>query len=75
MAINLDKALGIHPQTLDFRVERSKVLASNLINAETPGYKARDLDFKAAMKQVEAGMQMNQQYSLAYRMQIGRAHV
>lgn len=36
MAINLDKALGIHPQTLDFRVERSKVLASNLINAETP---------------------------------------
>ncbi|MCA1898734.1 MAG: flagellar basal body rod protein FlgB, partial [Shewanella putrefaciens] len=35
MAINLDKALGIHPQTLDFRVERSKVLASNLINAET----------------------------------------
>ncbi|MBI1675410.1 flagellar basal body rod protein FlgB [Shewanella sp. NKUCC05_KAH] len=68
MAINLDKALGIHPQTLDFRVERSKVLASNLINAETPGYKARDLDFKAAMKQVEAGMQMNQEYNLAYRM-------
>lgn len=68
MAINLDKALGIHPQTIDFRVERSKVLASNLINAETPGYKARDLDFKAAMKQVEAGMQMNQQYNLAYRM-------
>ncbi len=51
MAINFDNALGIHPQALVLREKRSEVLASNLANADTPGYKARDLDFKAALKQ------------------------
>jgi len=67
MAINLDAALGIHPQTLDFRVERSKMLAGNLANAETPGYKARDLDFKAVMSQINAGGSVNTQYQESYR--------
>jgi len=51
MAINFDKALGIHPQALAIREKRSEVLAANLANADTPGYKARDLDFKAILKQ------------------------
>lgn len=51
MAINFDKALGIHPQTLALREKRSEVLASNLANAETPGFKARDLDFHTVLKQ------------------------
>jgi len=50
MAINFDNALGIHPQALALREKRSEVLASNLANADTPGYKARDLDFQAALK-------------------------
>jgi flagellar basal-body rod protein FlgB len=49
MAINFDNALGIHPQTLALREKRSEVLASNLANADTPGYKARDLDFRAVL--------------------------
>ncbi|WP_299009409.1 flagellar basal body rod protein FlgB [uncultured Shewanella sp.] len=67
MAINLDAALGIHPQALDFRVERSKVLAGNLANAETPGYKARDMDFSSVMSQVNAGMIPDRNYEMGYR--------
>lgn len=50
MAINFDNALGIHPQALALREKRSEVLASNLANSDTPGYKARDLDFRAVLK-------------------------
>jgi flagellar basal-body rod protein FlgB len=51
MAINFDQALGIHPQALAMREKRGEVLAANLANADTPGYKARDLDFKSILKQ------------------------
>jgi flagellar basal-body rod protein FlgB len=51
MTINFDKALGIHPQALAMREKRSEVLAANLANADTPGYKARDLDFKSLLNQ------------------------
>ena len=50
MTINFDKALGIHPKALALRERRSEVLASNLANADTPGYKARDLEFSAVLK-------------------------
>lgn len=51
MAINFDNTLGIHPQALILREQRSQVLAANLANADTPGYKARDLDFSSVLKQ------------------------
>ncbi|MCU4676437.1 flagellar basal body rod protein FlgB [Catenovulum sp. 2E275] len=49
MAISFEKAFGVHPQALKLRTERSEVLASNIANADTPGYKARDFDFKQAL--------------------------
>jgi flagellar basal-body rod protein FlgB len=49
MSISLDRALGSHEQALYRLNERTGVLASNLANADTPGYKARDLDFKTAL--------------------------
>lgn len=52
MAINLEQALGVHPNTLDFRTQRAKVLASNLANADTPNFKARDISFEDAMAKV-----------------------
>ncbi len=48
--MNLDKAFGIHPQALQLRARRSEVLAANLANSDTPGFKARDFDFKAVLK-------------------------
>ena len=50
MAINFDKALGIHQQALQVRTQRAQVLANNLANIDTPNYKARDIDFKGVLR-------------------------
>lgn len=54
MALNFDKAFGIHADTLRVRSERTQLLASNLANASTPGYQAKDIDFAAAMAQTQS---------------------
>ncbi|WP_372876859.1 flagellar basal body rod protein FlgB [Spongiibacter marinus] len=59
MAINFDKALGIHQQALLLRQQRTELLAANIANADTPGYKARDIDFKQALGQVAQGQQLS----------------
>jgi flagellar basal-body rod protein FlgB len=41
---------GIHGAALELRSQRMGVLASNIANAATPGYKARDIDFRAALE-------------------------
>ena len=62
MAISFNNALGIHEQALRVRTYRAEVLANNLANADTPNYKARDIDFKsilqgqASMSQSSFGM-------------------
>lgn len=43
-------ALSQHENALKFRARRNQVLSANIANADTPGYKARDLDFDAALK-------------------------
>jgi flagellar basal-body rod protein FlgB len=47
----LDEALSFHQTALRLRGERQQVLASNIANADTPNYKARDIDFNSAFKQ------------------------
>lgn len=44
-----------HEQTLKLRALRNEVLSSNIANADTPNYKARDLDFGSALKNAEGG--------------------
>ncbi|WP_336368160.1 flagellar basal body rod protein FlgB [Marinobacter sp. C2H3] len=56
MAISFDNALGIHERALQVRVQRAEVLANNLANADTPGYKARDIDFRAMLQQANESM-------------------
>lgn len=46
----LDEMLRFHQTVLALRSERQQVLASNIANADTPNYKARDIDFNAALK-------------------------
>ena len=55
MPITIDSALGIHPQALTLRSQRAEVLAANLANADTPNYKARDIDFKSVLGSVQNG--------------------
>jgi flagellar basal-body rod protein FlgB len=54
MSMKLDAYLGVHAPALALRSQRSEVLAANLANADTPGYRARDVDFKAALAQAGA---------------------
>jgi flagellar basal-body rod protein FlgB len=42
--------LGIHGIALGLREQRLQLLAANLANADTPGFKAQDLDFNAALR-------------------------
>ncbi len=46
----LDSALGISPQVLALRSKRTELLTANLANSDTPGFKARDIDFRAAIR-------------------------
>jgi len=49
MPLNLDQYVGVHAAALDVRARRTELIANNLANADTPGYKARDIDFRQAM--------------------------
>ena len=51
----LDSAFGVHAQALQFRGARSLVLASNLANADTPHYKARDIQFSGVLNDQSFG--------------------
>jgi flagellar basal-body rod protein FlgB len=53
----IDKAIGNLPAHLAVYGKRSSLLASNIANANTPGYKARDIDFQAALSKA-GGEQM-----------------
>ncbi len=46
---------GIHGVALELRSQRLGLITSNIANAGTPGYKARDIDFGAALRASERG--------------------
>ncbi|MFG0832361.1 lateral flagellar basal body rod protein LfgB [Aeromonas bivalvium] len=52
MSISFDSALGVHPYALDVRADRARILAGNLANVDTPGYLARDVDYKSILGRV-----------------------
>ncbi|HWU03949.1 MAG TPA: flagellar basal body rod protein FlgB [Novosphingobium sp.] len=47
---NNTSLFGIHGMALELQSQRMGLLTSNIANASTPGYKARDIDFGAALK-------------------------
>lgn len=51
MLDKLTSPLDLHGNALLLRSERQRVIASNIANADTPGYKARDFSFADAMQQ------------------------
>ncbi len=50
LASRLDNDLAFVQTALRLRAQRQAILAANLANADTPNYKARDLDFAAALQ-------------------------
>ena len=53
MTFSTASMFGIHEQAISIRTRRAEILASNIANADTPGYKAQDLDFKTALKNAQ----------------------
>lgn len=49
-----DDLFGVHGKALALRSQRMGLIASNIANAATPGYKAKDIDFTAALSAAEA---------------------
>lgn len=47
----IDNALGVHAQALGLRSKRMEVLSRNIANADTPHFKAKDVDFASVFKQ------------------------
>lgn len=50
-----DGLFGVHGTALAVRSQRMGVLASNIANASTPGYKAKDIDFQSALSAADGG--------------------
>lgn len=55
MANDLDATLQFHTEALNLRALRQQILASNIANADTPGYKARDIDFVKSLQNAVSG--------------------
>lgn len=64
MSISFANALGIHETALGFRAQRAEVLANNIANADTPHYKARDLDFSAVLAE-QSEKQSGKQFEMS----------
>lgn len=54
MPANIDSFLGVHEAALRLRSARSEQIASNLANADTPNYRARDIDFKSVLSEYQS---------------------
>lgn len=58
-----ESIFGIHESALKIREQRGEILANNLANADTPNFKARDLDFRAALQDANSGLSQSSQGS------------
>lgn len=68
MSITFARALGIHEQAIQVRSERAGVLANNLANADTPNYKARDIDFKGILQGEAMALSTNRSMKTTHTM-------
>lgn len=57
MSNTLDNVFGLSSQALELWQRRSEVIASNIANADTPNYQARDIDFRQALQQASGASQ------------------
>lgn len=55
MTPQLTAQLDFHAKALELRARRQQIIASNIANADTPGYKAVDFDFRSALQAATSG--------------------
>jgi len=54
MPVNFEKVFGIHDDALLLFERRTQLLSENIANADTPGYKARDIDFNKVLQNAKS---------------------
>ena len=59
MSSRIDSHLQFHQAALSLRAARQELLASNIANADTPNYKAKDIDFASALQGAMSGSKTN----------------
>lgn len=57
MAIEFSKGFELHAKGMFLRSQQAEVIAGNIANADTPGYKAKGMDFQKAMQQASQQQQ------------------
>lgn len=57
----MTSVMNFHSDALVLRAERQRILSSNIANADTPGYVARDFDFAASLKAAQQPVSASQQ--------------
>ena len=67
MPVSFDSVLGIHERALNMQGRRAELLGANLANADTPGYKARDIDFKSALQGTQDELMSNGPLRLTHK--------
>jgi flagellar basal-body rod protein FlgB len=65
MIDKLDSALRFHQEALNLRARRQEVLSSNIAHADTPNFKARDIDFSGELSRVMERGRQSQSVALA----------
>lgn len=65
-----ESLFGIHGKALELRSQRMGLLTSNIANAATPGYKAKDIDFATALKARTNGASEDQAVNAATRYRV-----
>ena len=67
----LDNALGLSADALKLRAQRLDVIAGNIANAATPGFKARDMDVDGALARLQAARSSGFGAEFAYQLSGG----
>ena len=76
MINRITSQFDFNAEALKLRSERQRVIASNIANADTPGFQARDFDFKAALSAATRNLQGSAPQSGAMAMAVSdRAHL
>lgn len=73
MLNRLTDTLDFHAQALALRSERQRLLASNIANADTPGYVARDMNFAEALQQATGSLSAGRALAVSQPGHIGTA--
>jgi flagellar basal-body rod protein FlgB len=73
MPLSLDQYVSVHATALDVRARRGELIANNLANADTPGYQARDIDFRQAMARAAGDKTVSTTMTTTQRGHIGGA--